>query len=469
MASALDVAKRLDFQDMSGVLPQALPRESILQALAEPSVASLRRAFKMVNAMQEARVASVLATAKEQAAGSGESDLRRLRRQFSSLKNTFCLYDTKENFINGLMERLPDGTEEARLQVLEAEVERQVAALKQAKAQNRQAEAAALQMLERLRAAQAEYAAQREALSAQLNDLSSSVAEANTAAVSAAAARDAAVAGLGSERLDEAAERTKMVAAAAETRVHEAAIVAQEAEAAELQAAIRSEEDELQSLQAQIEHAKAAAAATASKAAAAGPAAPRFAGALEWCEGLDALLAALGGVHLEAVGRDELRLRLAVHADAAWEPALGTAMASAEYGLVLRLQPGGTAVAGASLAPPEVAVDDIVAAAQGRPQAPGFVVREVRARLAQRARRGALIKDAAASFPLRPAADSAEDIIAAELPGFGSGSSGDIVVAHALEELRAGDKRARAGGITELLSPAMSEAAEALVGPRAWA
>ena len=59
------------------------------------------RAFEVVDSVHEARVAAVLAAAKEQAVGSGKSDLRRLRRQFSSLKNTFCLYDAKENFIDG--------------------------------------------------------------------------------------------------------------------------------------------------------------------------------------------------------------------------------------------------------------------------------------------------------------------------------------------------------------------------------
>jgi hypothetical protein len=43
----------------------------------------------------------VLEAAKEQAAGGGESDLRRLKRQFASLKNTYMLYDTKEHFIDG--------------------------------------------------------------------------------------------------------------------------------------------------------------------------------------------------------------------------------------------------------------------------------------------------------------------------------------------------------------------------------
>jgi hypothetical protein len=56
-----------------------------------------------VHASHEARAAALQAAAKEHAAGCGASDLRRLRRQFSSLKNTFCLYDTKENFIDGAL------------------------------------------------------------------------------------------------------------------------------------------------------------------------------------------------------------------------------------------------------------------------------------------------------------------------------------------------------------------------------
>lgn len=41
----------------------------------------------------------------------------------------------------GLMQGLPDGSEEARLQELEAELDRQAAVLKHVKAQNRQARA----------------------------------------------------------------------------------------------------------------------------------------------------------------------------------------------------------------------------------------------------------------------------------------------------------------------------------------
>lgn len=41
--------------------------------------------------------------AREQAAGNGESDLRRMKRQFASLKNTFILYDVKQSFIEGTL------------------------------------------------------------------------------------------------------------------------------------------------------------------------------------------------------------------------------------------------------------------------------------------------------------------------------------------------------------------------------
>ena len=43
----------------------------------------------------------IVDVAREQATGCGESDLRRLRRQFSTLKNTFLHYDVRETFIDG--------------------------------------------------------------------------------------------------------------------------------------------------------------------------------------------------------------------------------------------------------------------------------------------------------------------------------------------------------------------------------
>lgn len=44
----------------------------------------------------------VLEAGVEAAAGVGEADLRRLKRQFSSLKNTFLHYEVKNEFLAGL-------------------------------------------------------------------------------------------------------------------------------------------------------------------------------------------------------------------------------------------------------------------------------------------------------------------------------------------------------------------------------
>ena len=59
------------------------------------------RSLESLLSASSGRSAKVLEAAREQAAGAGENDLRRLKRQFSSLKNTFMLYDTKEHFIDG--------------------------------------------------------------------------------------------------------------------------------------------------------------------------------------------------------------------------------------------------------------------------------------------------------------------------------------------------------------------------------
>ena len=109
------------------------------------------------------RFGRVLEAAREQAAGAGENDLRRLKRQFSSLKNTFMLYDTKEHFIDGeqlmpspaamhttgalqacaahagLLDDMPDGSEMRKLQDLEEHVGAQGATVKKIKQQNAKA------------------------------------------------------------------------------------------------------------------------------------------------------------------------------------------------------------------------------------------------------------------------------------------------------------------------------------------
>jgi hypothetical protein len=66
----------------------------------------------------------------------GEADLRRMKRQFSSLKNTFLHYEVKDEFIAALADGLPNGTEEIQLQQFEEEAERTVSQLREWKAKN---------------------------------------------------------------------------------------------------------------------------------------------------------------------------------------------------------------------------------------------------------------------------------------------------------------------------------------------
>ena len=63
------------------------------------------RALDELDAANYDRFVRIVDVACEQSTGSGESDLRRLRRQFSTLKNTFLHYDVKEAFVDGELQR----------------------------------------------------------------------------------------------------------------------------------------------------------------------------------------------------------------------------------------------------------------------------------------------------------------------------------------------------------------------------
>ena len=66
-------------------------------------------ALEELDSANAERFLRLVAVAREQCAGSGESDLRRLKRQFSTLKNTFLHYDVKEAFIDGAPPPPPRG------------------------------------------------------------------------------------------------------------------------------------------------------------------------------------------------------------------------------------------------------------------------------------------------------------------------------------------------------------------------
>lgn len=109
------------------------------------------------------RFLKLQSVALQQCQETDESDLQRLRKHFKTLKNTFTIYDLKEGFIDGelscqtlaskavlnnkhanststagLLQGLPDGTEEEQLYQFEEEMERNSVMLRQCKSSNEQ-------------------------------------------------------------------------------------------------------------------------------------------------------------------------------------------------------------------------------------------------------------------------------------------------------------------------------------------
>ena len=82
------------------------------------------------------RRATIEQAAKEQSVSVGEADLRRMKRQFSSLKNTFLHYEVKDEFIAALADGLPNGTEDIQLQQFEDEAQRNIDMLREWKGKN---------------------------------------------------------------------------------------------------------------------------------------------------------------------------------------------------------------------------------------------------------------------------------------------------------------------------------------------
>lgn len=61
---------------------------------------TVRRALSSLTSERDARVETLLSMAREAAIGAGPSDYKRLKRQYSSIKNNFSHYDIKQAFVD---------------------------------------------------------------------------------------------------------------------------------------------------------------------------------------------------------------------------------------------------------------------------------------------------------------------------------------------------------------------------------
>ncbi|KAL4436584.1 hypothetical protein ABPG75_003723 [Micractinium tetrahymenae] len=388
------LTKRLAFEELPLAQGEGPDPEELIQALRHPTVDGFNRALELLQGASRQRFASVQASAVEQADAVGEADLRRLKRQFSSLKNTFLHYEVKNEFLAELLDGRPHGDEGDLLQHFETEVDSSVAHLRQLKAANEASQAAITEAVAQIAAAHEAFERQRAALAGELSRLQAEVAahEAGTAARAAALPQLP-------EGPDEQECQDALVAATAEARELEAALAVAEAEAQELGAAIAAEREEAEALRAQLGDLESKNAQQGEKV----EANARFLSTAEWCDEVASTTTLLGGISLLHVSPLALHLKLVTaYPTGAVRPGSGSAggawcdpgpCATADHELSVHLQPSGDAVAGAQLTPADVEVADLLDAALEGRRPVDWLVREVQARLGAWLHRRALVDE----------------------------------------------------------------------------
>lgn len=387
------LTKRLDFGSDLGSVQQTVDQEALIAALRHPTVDGFNRALDLLQSAAHQRFAAVQDSAAEQAEAVGEADLRRLKRQFSSLKNTFLHYEVKNEFLAELLDGRPHGDEGELLHHFEAEVEASVVQLRQLKQANEEAEEGISELVAGAAAAHDAFERQRVAVAGELARLQQQVAQHERDVEAQQAALPELPEGPAEQECQAA-----LAAATEEVRELEAAIAAGMAEAQELSTAIAEEREESEALRAQLGDLESQNAQQGDKV----EANARFLSTSQWCDEAASTLTLLGGLSLLHISRDAVHLKLgtAYPVGAVSGPDPGPC-ATGDHELSLHLQPGGGSVSSAQLTPADVCIDDIVEAARevaahsvnGSGPRLDFVVREVQACLGAWLHRQALVEE----------------------------------------------------------------------------
>lgn len=369
-----------------------------------------------------------------------------MKRQFSSLKNTFLHYVVKDEFIVALADGLPNGTEEIQLAQFEEEAERTIERLRSRKAQNEEA--------------QQEIAA----IISQITTMLEEIKLVNTSAketmdrlqreMQQAAAEEAAMPPLPPKDLDEAQLEAALAEEAAKARALETQIASQLANLADLEAVLPLEREETEVSRAELADLEQQRAARAGEVSA--QATARFASSAASADQAVALLEALGGVKVVHAdqGVVEIQLATAYPSTAVSGGSVGSCLHGSHH-LTLSLDVHSNTVTSAVLSPGHVDVSDIVEAAGAGSRGADFVVREVRSRLAGVLHRRALAQEAQVRFP-GTAVDAAGVSIMAPLRPRGQPP---VHVQLAVEQSwPAGDDVIRVVGVNGAATPEKAEA-----------
>ncbi|KAL6776452.1 hypothetical protein ACKKBG_A21190 [Auxenochlorella protothecoides x Auxenochlorella symbiontica] len=293
------VTKRLSFGHAShqaSLSPDG--PDGIAEASNQLSGEAIERALTSLLATTAQRFDEVEAAARARTDEVGEADLRRLKRQFGSLKNSFLHFEVKESFITSLIEGLPTGTEADQLADFEAEVEATVARLQAVKAGNKALTAEIEGLIEEVCAGRAELLSRGADLAGRLATLPPAPGPADPDAGAAGGAEEA---GAELERLSR-----ELAVASEEARRLEAELASAASASEDALAATQAARDEASGLSARA--GDLAARRTRRGQERAGP--DHCADLVRWAAAATELCCALSGVSVLGFREGSIRLRL---------------------------------------------------------------------------------------------------------------------------------------------------------------
>ncbi|KAL4518364.1 hypothetical protein Ndes2437A_g04651 [Nannochloris sp. 'desiccata'] len=437
------ITKRLSFCEVSQHLnaTQRVDVDDVIKALQAPSVPNFQTALQLLQDGCNKRFDVIQETAKEQSAGVGEADMRRMKRQFSSLKNTFLHYVVKDEFIAALADGLPNGTEEIQLAQFEEEGNKTIERLRTLKAQNGETQ-------NEINGIIAEITAMLQEIQ-QINASAASTMARLHEDINAAVAADAAMPPAVPEGINEAECHAALAEEEAQACALEAQIAAQLTQIYELEAVLPIEREATGVARAELTDLEEQRAARSGEASSA-QTCSRFASTSAWSEENVSLLQNLGGVKVlsstmntqsarddngDEVTSSTLELGLST-AYPTTAVSAGSSLESCSHGthtLTLTMDSSSLIVTGAVLSPPDIDTSDIVDAAVAGARKAEFVVREVRSRLAGVLHRRALAQEVQERFP-GTTVDAAFVSVSVPTLQFNSGGCGNIAVQLAVEQ-----------------------------------
>jgi hypothetical protein len=333
--------------------------------------------------------------ALDQAETHNQTDLKRYKRKFQTLKNTYINQDVKQRFIHGL--NVPDlraDQQQAILQQLDATLEQQSESLRELKQQNDTLQSQVTDTVKRICSTVEEYQSVSTTLA---NKIDAALEQHDEHDASKPPMPSPLPAGPMEEECNAQVQQEMSTTKELETK-----IASIEAQNADLETSAKLVSSDVQSLQLELQRLEAIASDMAKEA----DAHAQYKRSAGWCKNLSSLMATLGSLSLQHVGEDSLSLELVVSVPAG---SSGDAHAGADrpapkalpHELTFFFQPVTTAIIKGRLAPSSVPIDDIIEAAPAGPAGLRFVVLEVRARLRQHWRRQLLLDEVAAQFPVQ--------------------------------------------------------------------